>query len=636
MDLVHFPSLRVCTCVGLAAFLVYASTAAPSIVTFFDDTLEFQYVVPTLGIAHPTGYPLYTLLGWIWSRLIIPFGNWSWRLNLFSALVGGITVGFLFCLAYYLVIPLKAGTAARLKRQIAAVAAASAFGLSPVWWQQTTVAEVYALHIFFVVAILLAAIKVRVTPSSLKISVLPLLLLVGLSLSHHRMTVLLIPGLTVYLIWVAPHVFLPHKRWITWATALIAPLLLYLYIPIRFMQGARDLHGSYENTVQGFIAHVAASSYTDFFGWNEEAWEVLSRQFGWWGTGWAVTSLILIILFSLRVHLWRFSGNQTPASSRLPEWTLVSLWLVSHLLFGLSYRVEDIAVFLLPVFLIFALSMSAGLTLIDGLVGMDSYLALSAYSIVAFFIGLCPLLYNGIVDRSHDWQAHDLAIAMAKVDFPRHSRVIGLEGEVTALMYMQVAEGLGLNAVGQWAAQEKERASLVAQGLSDDATVYLTRELPGIESKYSFSGEGPLVRVWHRGEVELPAPERNLQIGLINEQLWLDGIDLTIAREASGRRIRLAFFWRPIAQLEHRLKLSIRLFDRGTGQLLTWPDGRAVVADRFPLHQVTYSEHWLPGEQIRDVHYLSLPDDAKRPLDILVILYEATTAEELARVTIPF
>ena len=41
--------------VWLAAFGLYALTAAPSIVAFFDDTLEFQLVGPTFGIAHPTG-----------------------------------------------------------------------------------------------------------------------------------------------------------------------------------------------------------------------------------------------------------------------------------------------------------------------------------------------------------------------------------------------------------------------------------------------------------------------------------------------------------------------------------------------------------------------------------------------------
>src|SRR5215203_4571230 len=80
--------------IGIAAFALYAYTAAPGIVTFFDDTLEFQTVASTFGIAHPTGYPLYTILGGLWTRLV-PLGTWAGRLNLFSALCAGVAVGLL-------------------------------------------------------------------------------------------------------------------------------------------------------------------------------------------------------------------------------------------------------------------------------------------------------------------------------------------------------------------------------------------------------------------------------------------------------------------------------------------------------------------------------------------------------------
>ena len=85
--------------VGLAGFFLYGLTAAPGIVALFDDSLEFQLVAPTFAIAHPTGYPLYTLLGGLWSQVIFPFGNWAWRMNLFSALAGGATIALLYLLA---------------------------------------------------------------------------------------------------------------------------------------------------------------------------------------------------------------------------------------------------------------------------------------------------------------------------------------------------------------------------------------------------------------------------------------------------------------------------------------------------------------------------------------------------------
>jgi hypothetical protein len=131
--------------VWIAFFLLYSSTAAPSIVALFDDTLEFQLVLPTFGIAHPTGYPLYTLLGGIWSWLL-PFGNWAWRTNLLSACAAAATVALLFVLTRRLT-----RTATGRGDAWAGLAAAAAFGFGPIWWLQATVAEVYALHNLLVV-----------------------------------------------------------------------------------------------------------------------------------------------------------------------------------------------------------------------------------------------------------------------------------------------------------------------------------------------------------------------------------------------------------------------------------------------------------------------------------------------------
>jgi len=61
--------------VWVAFLTLYVVTAAPSLVELFDDSLEFQVVAPTFGIAHPTGYPLYVISGGLWSRVIFPFGN---------------------------------------------------------------------------------------------------------------------------------------------------------------------------------------------------------------------------------------------------------------------------------------------------------------------------------------------------------------------------------------------------------------------------------------------------------------------------------------------------------------------------------------------------------------------------------
>ncbi len=65
------------------AFAVYRYTLAPSVATVFDDSLEMQLVAFRLGIAHPTGYPLYTLLGKLFT--LLPLNDVAFRVNLMSA-----------------------------------------------------------------------------------------------------------------------------------------------------------------------------------------------------------------------------------------------------------------------------------------------------------------------------------------------------------------------------------------------------------------------------------------------------------------------------------------------------------------------------------------------------------------------
>ena len=59
------------TGLALAAFGLYLATLALTVLEA--DGGEFQFVPWLPGIAHPTGYPLYILLGWLWTHLL-PFG----------------------------------------------------------------------------------------------------------------------------------------------------------------------------------------------------------------------------------------------------------------------------------------------------------------------------------------------------------------------------------------------------------------------------------------------------------------------------------------------------------------------------------------------------------------------------------
>jgi hypothetical protein len=233
------------------------------------------------------------------------------------------------------------------------------------------------------------------------------------------------------------------------------------------------------------------------------------------------------------------------------------------------------------------------------------------------------------VNRSSDWAAHDYAIDMAKVPFPPASVVLGLEGEVTALKYMQAAAGLAANAAPVAADDPQRRAELLAEAVDGGAPAYLTRELAGIATAYSFSGEGPLVRVWPRGAVQTGAPQQALGLDMAGGELRLEGYDLQRLAWAGGPALRLNLYWRPATTLAQAFKTSLRLLG-ADGAPLAYADGAPAVFDQFPLRQVAPTHTWLPGELIRDAYAFYLPPGAQGAT-LQVILYNADTLAEAGR-----
>ena len=84
---------RAAVSVGLAAFALYLFCLG-STVTYTGDCGELIAASYRLGIGHPTGYPLYIMLGRLFAALV-PFGEVGGRYNLMSAILGSCMVGFM-------------------------------------------------------------------------------------------------------------------------------------------------------------------------------------------------------------------------------------------------------------------------------------------------------------------------------------------------------------------------------------------------------------------------------------------------------------------------------------------------------------------------------------------------------------
>ena len=168
------------------ALLLYLRTLAPGVLG--GDSGEFQFAAWLGGFAHPTGYPLYLLLGWLWTHLL-PLHDPAWRMNAFSALWGGVATGLVYLLALRMLRQATANPWSRLFSLFAALT----FAVTPTFWSQATLAEVYTLNAALVAAILLGLVTWGQTGSRRALYVSALLY--GLSLAHHRTTLLYLPAI---------------------------------------------------------------------------------------------------------------------------------------------------------------------------------------------------------------------------------------------------------------------------------------------------------------------------------------------------------------------------------------------------------------------------------------------------------
>lgn len=199
----------------LGPLVLYVASLPPGVA--FWDTGEMQTVPYMLGIAHPTGFPVFTLVGWAFGHLF-PFGQVAWRMGVMSAIAMALAARLVYSLAREL------GAT-----PLAALGGAWLFAVGPVAWTRGARTEVHA----FAVALGAWAIVcgVRFVREGRPRDALLAALALGLGLANHPVAVLLVPGLLVLA--VAGRRHLRPALAIRIVGIVAACLALYAYLPLR-------------------------------------------------------------------------------------------------------------------------------------------------------------------------------------------------------------------------------------------------------------------------------------------------------------------------------------------------------------------------------------------------------------------
>ena len=201
---------------SLLVFSVYLSTMSRSVNEF--DSGELAATQALWGIPHPTSYPLFNLLGFLFSKFPLPLPTIV-KLNLLPVIWNTLTIFVLFSTVSLVLSNIKFLSKHKsfsslnnhynpTKWEIVLISALSSlsFAFSVTFWIQATKIEVYALQILLTSIIFLLSLKIFIFLSKgysyeeIGKYWNYIAIFLGLSFSNHLMTIYLLPALIFLLI----------------------------------------------------------------------------------------------------------------------------------------------------------------------------------------------------------------------------------------------------------------------------------------------------------------------------------------------------------------------------------------------------------------------------------------------------
>ncbi|HEV3408949.1 MAG TPA: DUF2723 domain-containing protein, partial [Chthoniobacterales bacterium] len=324
----------------------------------------------------PPGFPLYVLLAHL--ATLLPLGNVAVRVHLVSALFGALAAGILTMVLAELLGTTSTPPAAkrhaqkkkrgkpdapadqrdgttrvRLRVLLPAAVAGLLLAFSRTLWSYATIAEVYTLNTFLILAIVFLMLRWRERGDDRLLYGAALLF--GLALGVHHVTVaLILPALAVFVYRTAGLRFFASKQLLVAALVSFGALVLvYSYLPVA---AARDplFNWGDPRSLREVWWHITGRQYQAFFSFSPakvgqqllEFGALVLRQWSWpW--------LPLVPALALAGAVRAFRRERT-------VFWLIALLLLTDVAYAVGYDIaEDKDAYYLPAFV--ALTIAAGL-----------------------------------------------------------------------------------------------------------------------------------------------------------------------------------------------------------------------------------------------------------------------------------
>lgn len=363
---------------GLVCLVIYILTLYPAV--GFMDSGELAAAAYIFGVPHPTGYPLFLLLGYIVTHLPLP-GSIIYKLNLLSAIEAAAAVVITYYSALILIryvlqkllsAPVKkqnpknfkksqqSDDAPKIKKNLSdfdvlsyilAFTSAVCIGLSKTFWLDAVQVEVYALHSVFLSLIVLYGLKCLISfKTPVKKNWLILFLILGLSFSNHLTTIFVIPGILfiLYLQYSSDKLF--TKQILPLALLILPGFLLYALLVISSGY-APYLNWSDLSNVSNLFDHLRGADYSQLMFSSSSKFSKNAAEFFKNLPG---EMAIIPIIFSVAglVMLWKTFRSFV---------IFIFITVIFNLLYAFNYNIVDINTYYLLVFFLLGLTIPAGI-----------------------------------------------------------------------------------------------------------------------------------------------------------------------------------------------------------------------------------------------------------------------------------
>lgn len=434
--------------VFVISFIVYLLTMAPSVP--FIDGGELATVCATLGIAHPTGYPIFCLIGYLFAHFPIA-EHIIVRLNIMSAFFvacgSGATVFLLSELYLYWFNKKKPAVLQQKGKKTAANATANeeiisgekkresvatgmfaglAIAFSATWWDTATSVEVYPIHCFMVPIVLTFFFRMlRIDRDRFGKQSVLFALTLGLCFSNHLTTILLAPACLYMFFAIFGFKRDSFIRIAKLAVPFMIGLLPYLYFPIRASQFPL-MDWGHPVDLYSFLKHFSGGQYSIMMFTKDAPAKNWPYFWGKYPEEFTILGVILVIcgLYALLMSSGKGKAHLLP---------FVLLLFFGCLLWSMNFDILEINPYFLTAYIASVITMTSGSVWLLRMVKEKAKINFSVSIIGAaiIFAGVQISSHYTDVDESGDYFVEDYTKNMLR-NLPKDAIIFNSISDVSS------------------------------------------------------------------------------------------------------------------------------------------------------------------------------------------------------------